>query len=763
MTTPQLIADPVWPWPVTIAASLLVIGLVLLTYPPRVRHFPPFWRRLLLGLRLSAALVLIWMLLRPAVQFVTIDSQSAQLVILTDVSRSMTTPDGPGAITRRAAVLKTLADVQPQLAKLAEQLELRFIEFDDSLHPVDQPTADAPGNMTSIGKALDNLRREDSGKRIIGAVLMSDGAQRATGDADVDPRAAARRIAEQRGIHVHTVVYGSAELSTAGVDLAIEDVLVAPDTFERKSTPVQLQLVVRGAPGRKLRIRLLLEDRTGKQTGESGKLVELPMTSEARTVAEVETSAASAVIPVALSFVAERAGEYKLAVEAVPLDGELKVNNNRVETLVTVRKGGLRVAYFDIVRPEAKFLWRLNQTSQIQLDWVQVRSGERRTDTRINPDLFTPGRYDAYIIGDVPASVFFQGGVDLLPKLADRVREGAGLAMIGGLSNFESGGYGTSAKMRELLPVALQGLPELPPGNVDPARHFDRSLQMLPAGAGLRHYLMQIAPRDNERAWAALPPLGGATKLEEKSNTIMVLAQTPDSIPLMFGTDNGRSRVLAFAGDDTFRWYIHGFREVHQRFWQQVILWLTHKEFDTDAPVWLRIDPRNFAPGATAPLLFGARDGQKQPIPDADFKVEVLRPDGERKNVTVVHGGPEALAEFTDTQKPGDYWVTVSATHKGANVGLPAMGRFIVDERDLELDNPAADPDLMAEIADITGASTVPAEQLGSFLEEMLKAGIASEITRQSQINLWDNWPALVFFVLLMTTEWVLRKRRGLV
>lgn len=762
--TPQLIADPVWPWPVTIAASLGLIGIVLLTYPPRVRHFSPFWRRLLLGLRLTSALVLIWMLFRPAVRFVSIDSQAAQLVVLMDTSRSMTTADGPGGITRREALLSTLEDIRPVLDEIAENLELRFVNFDSTLQPTDEPGTEAQGDATAIGKVLDDLRKEDTGRRIVGALLLSDGAQRAAGDDDVDPRAAARRLAEQRGVHVHTVAYGTAELSTAGVDLALADVLVAPDTFERKTTPVQCQLIVRGAPRQRVRVRLLLEDRNGKQAGESGVLKELPVTAEAKPIAEFETATGSATIPVSLSFVAERAGEYKLAIEAVPLDGELKVNNNRVETLITVRKGGLRVAYFDIVRPEARFIMRLNRTSQIQIDHQLVLSGEKRSNTRIDPAWFDIGRYDAYIIGDVPASVFFQGGNDLLPKLAQRVREGAGLAMIGGVSNFESGGYGTTP-LRESLPVAMQALPELAPDQVVPERHFDRSLQMLPAPDGLRHYLMQIAPRDNERAWAALPPLGGAVKLEEKSDFIEVLAMTPDQIPipLLFASPGGGSRVVAFAADDTYRWHIHGFGEVHQRFWQQLILWLARKEFDTDAPVWLRVDPRNFAPGAIVPLTFGARDAEKRPLADAEFEIDVLTPDGERQNVTVLRGGAEGLAEFTETRQPGDYWATVTATHQGNSVGLPAMSRFIVDERDLELDNPAADPDLMAEIAEITGASAIPSEELGAFLQELLDAGIATEITRQSQVNLWDNWPALLLFVVLMTIEWILRKRRGLV
>ncbi len=711
-------------------------------------------------MRLAAALLLIWALFRPSVRFTEIDSQAAQLVILTDVSRSMTTPDGPGGVTRRDAVLRTLSESQEPLDELAEKLEIRFVDFHTELLPTEQPGPETQGQYTSLGKVLDDLRRDDAGKRLIGVLLMSDGAQRAIGEEDIDPRAAARRIAEQRGVQIHTVLYGTSELSTAGIDLAVEDVLVSPDTFEKKTTPVQAQVRLIGAAGRKVRVRLLLEDRTGKSAGESGPLVDIPLSSDARPFIEIETRDNAAVIPVNLSFVAERAGEYKLAIEAVPLDGELKVNNNRVETLITVRKGGLKVAYFDILRPEPKFITRLNETSQIQLDWQVVLSGPLQSSTRLDPALFSAGEYDVYIIGDVPASVFEQGG--LMNQLAARVNEGAGLAMIGGLHNFGTGGYGATP-LRDLLPVLMSPSETLQPGQVDPTRHHNRSLQMIPAPDGLRHYLMQIAPRDNDRIWRTLPPLGGATKLVEKSANVELLAMSPDEVPLLFATDTGRARVVAFAADDTYRWYTHGHEDVHQRFWQQLILWLARKELDTDSPVWVRIDPRNFAPGASIPVTFGARDAQRQPIADAEFKVEVLKPDGERENVTVLRGGEEGLAEFRSTQDPGDYWVTVTATKDGSAIGLPAMTRFIVDARDLELDNPAADPDLMAEIATITGAVPLPAEQFGPFLTELLEQGISTEITRQTQINLWDNWPLLLVFVLLLTTEWFVRKRRGLV
>ncbi len=69
--------------------------------------------------------------------------------------------------------------------------------------------------------------------------------------------------------------------------------------------------------------------------------------------------------------------------------------------------------------------------------------------------------------------------------------------------------------------------------------------------------------------------------------------------------------------------------------------------------------------------------------------------------------------------------MTARASVNGKSTGLPTLSRFIVETRDPELDNPAADPDLMAEIASLTGASVVPPEKLGTFLDDLLKSGSA--------------------------------------
>ena len=754
----DLTLSPLWPWPIVALAAAALCALVWIAYRQQAQALSPIRRRVLLGLKLAALAVILFALLRPSAQFSETDENTVQILIALDASRSMNTADAAGGRTRFEASRLDIQRFSDRWSALGKRMEVRTFEFDRELRPWRPDLKEGDGDQTALGQAFDDLTREARQKRTVAVLVLTDGAQRALAPHDLDPLLGARKLAEVQA-PVYPVGYGATSLSTTTADLAVRDLLVNSVVFEKKHVPIKVQLHARGARGRKAQVRVLVEDRTQTQLGESGPLVPAPISQSARTMQEIVLRGDDETIPVDLSFVPTVAGELKVAVEVTPTEGELLTRNNRVETIITVRQGGLRVAYFDAPRPEQRMLRMVNGEDKIQLDFFDIRGGRFKAQTVIDPGWFERGKYDVYIIGDVPADVF---GPKLLEVLSDRVlKDHCGLLMIGGLQNFSNGGYG-GTPLADLLPVALaaaasgnRAAPSLQGQLVGPQT-------IVPTDLGLKRFVMQLAPAEKNRSrWETLAPLVGATRLQAKSQFVEVWAQTRDGSPLLLATEVGRARVAAFAGDTTYQWVSHGQGTEHQRFWRQMILWLAHKEADSEHAVWVRVDPRNFVPGATAPLEFGARDLAGNPLAGAEFDVRITGPDGKAANAVPRAAADGATADFTQTHTAGDYWVRVTGRKDGQVLGLDAVTRFIVDPRDLELDQPNADYALLKQIAELTGGQLLQPEDLDGFLEriETLKL---EDLTRVTILPLWDNVWVLLAFVGLMTAEWALRKKWGL-
>ncbi len=122
-------------------------------------------------------------------------------------------------------------------------------------------------------------------------------------------------------------------------------------------------------------------------------------------------------------------------------------------------------------------------------------------------------------------------------------------------------------------------------------------------------------------------------------------------------------------------------------------------------------------------------------------------------------------ATFRDTAAAGDYRIVVTA-REGNNVLGKAEARFLVPQQDLELDRPAAEPTLMAQLADMTkpaGGAALAAEELPGLLKRL--AAQPPEVKEEviKKVTYWDTWPFFLMFVGLLGTEWYLRKRWGMV
>jgi hypothetical protein len=266
-----------------------------------------------------------------------------------------------------------------------------------------------------------------------------------------------------------------------------------------------------------------------------------------------------------------------------------------------------------------------------------------------------------------------------------------------------------------------------------------------------------------------LPPLDGANRIERselKPNAqVLAEADDPQRHPLLVAGQAGMGRVLAFAGDSTWRWQMGGFGEAHRRFWRQCVLWLAKKDERTGGQVWIKLASRRAVRGNRVEFQVGADSAQGEPIANAQFNVSVLGPDGVAEAVRATKTGEGWSATFRNTSKPGDYRIVVKASDGSTDLGS-AEARFLVPNQDLELDRPAAEPTLMAQLAEMTkpaGGEALAAEELPDRLKKL--AAQPPEVKEEviAKVTYWDTWPFFLAFVGLLGGEWYLRKRWGLV
>ncbi|MGD9126642.1 MAG: hypothetical protein PVH19_04615, partial [Planctomycetia bacterium] len=126
----RLILNPIADSYVLVAVITIALFVLLILRPP----IEPRRRRVLTTLRVVAILLLLLVMLRPTIVRMEEVPQAATLMILSDVSRSMTVPDEAGGEeTRYVAMKEALDSAAEPMAKLDERFEVKAFAFSGSL------------------------------------------------------------------------------------------------------------------------------------------------------------------------------------------------------------------------------------------------------------------------------------------------------------------------------------------------------------------------------------------------------------------------------------------------------------------------------------------------------------------------------------------------------------------------------------------------------------------------------------------------------
>jgi hypothetical protein len=179
---------------------------------------------------------------------------------------------------------------------------------------------------------------------------------------------------------------------------------------------------------------------------------------------------------------------------------------------------------------------------------------------------------------------------------------------------------------------------------------------------------------------------------------------------------------------------------------------------------------RRLIAGSSVDFTTGARTAMGDPITTAQLTANLISPDGDTTAIQLANKGEEHAGSIQRVIVPGDYQIKVDAVDAEGQPLGSCVTNFEVMDQDVELSNPAADPDQMARLANLTresGGRTLAPEQVTELLEDIKQnpPKMVEEVLTRWQLTdtWWDAWLVLGCLSVLLGAEWFLRKRWGLV
>ncbi|MGE5216935.1 MAG: glutamine amidotransferase [Chloroflexota bacterium] len=743
------------PWWSIALAAVVTVALLAQQFLGLKRRLPLGQSGMLTLLRAAVYAGLIFFLFGPAL----IDRRTTKLrrplTVLIDSSQSMgfpakskTAPGDKTPMSRLDAVREKLtAGKEPLIDKLNRDYDLRLIRFGTGLEPI------APGSLAG-------LQPQDPGTRLL-ELLQS----------------AARDSAAQSAIVVFTdgITNGEQKSLEGMAPLPVPVFAVGVGETEGFT---DVRIAKLGAPEFAFRGREFKIDLTIQASGMKGKNVPLFFNRGKNLITSrpITIDADPFEQKVTLAFTPKDLGTHNFSVSIPAQPGEQITQNNQKEFKVEVQRDKIRVLTLSGSPAWNYRFLRMAMKQDPLIELVSFVFLRTPTDTVDVPesqlslipfpidDIFLEElkNFDVIVFDDFSYRAYFNPVY--LERVRDFVRDGGGLAMLGGTRAFDSGGYADSA-LREVLPVELDGK-----GIFETRAPLQA--QLTPAGKAHPITRLLPDPKANEEAWRNLPALTGMNRVRGVRGETLLTAGGTNSAsgePLLAIGRFGKGRTLALMTDDSWRWNFIavGNKEspqYHLKLVRQAMRWLAQEpSFEQ-----VRLQPIGRAqPGEKVAVKLHVLKDDFTPTRQASVQLRVFTPEGEPVLVPATAEAEEGdyAGEFTPTRE-GTYRVEAEASLSGKTLGKDSTS-FTAAYFYGEADDGLPRLDLLKQIAASSKGEYIPLDDWNEKSLEKIAARLESiapsEIVEQRQTRLWNNlWPFTIILALL-SVEWWMRRKWGLI
>ncbi len=658
--------------------------------------------------------------------------------------------DSPSRINLAKSLL--LNNQGELLRTIAKQFQLKVYFLADSALPQTGTPAElqtlirdvtADGSQTRLGDGLRKILDDLRGAPPSAIILFTDGINTAG-----ESLAEATSLAKRKGVPLYTIGLGSEDPVR---DLELSDLLVDEVAFVDDILNFEFKLTASGYEGRNVEIVL--------REGPNGEVL------TRKTVAAGKDRVSQ---KVRLAYRPKKVGEFEYVVEVQPLADEANPDNNRVRRVVSVRKEQIRVLLVQAYpNYEFRYLKHLLQRDPIGIDvktvlqdadveYTEVDKTALRTFPVRRDDLFA---YDVIVFGDVNPA-YLSSAVQT--NLVDFVREkGGGIVFVAGPKYNPTAYRGTL--LGPLFPVELDGVKPM-------SADVKQGYTIAPTELGLTSPTLQLgdSPGETAQIWPKLPEMFGLCETPHLKPGTQVLAEHPtllgdggQKLPIISQQYVGAGKVIFHATDDTWRWRFRVGDVFFARYWLQTIRYLSHtKLLGKDRSAELAADRREYKRGESVQLRVRFVDERLAPPGNDSVSIVVEQKGSKSHRVTLQrHATNRGVFEGVLSQPTeGSFhaWIA-SPTLPGA---APATD-FVVVAPPGELEMLQMDATELRRAAEETKGRYYTFAS-ASRLQDELPEPRPIPIETLPPLPLWNRWPILLLFLVLIVGEWITRKSHGM-
>ena len=612
-------------------------------------------------------------------------------------------------------------------------------------------------SVSPLGDALRGAIAAHRGRPVAGIVLVTDGRSNA-GEDPIRVAEAASRL----GIPIFPVAAG-AEEGPRNVRLA--EIEASPVVFARD--PMTLGVVVEARGLRDTEADLILEQRVNGGAWEQFANQKIALGEDGllkRTTFRI--------VPKAI-------GEYEYRARVEDAGPELTKDDNSATAAVRVVRQQIRVLMIaGSPSPEVQFLRNTLQRDQhVEFAaWLQhadpgYRQAGDKPISRLPNDAEELGKYDALVLIDPDMKSLGPQWPDMIANFVGK--EGGGLIFIPGelfsQGLFESDDAAESAagKWTRILPVVREPGLFRTEAEVRLSTQNTYLLDLTPEGRGDPIFEFHPDPIRNRAILASLPGMYWSFPVTRARPGATVLARHGD--PRMQNA-NGRHVLLAsqlygpgrtvFIGfDSTYRWRYLA-QDYFDGFWARLIDRVgRNKALGGRFPFQVHLGKTAYRVGDRVQI--GVRFTEAAAVAEASGLAAELEVEGQPPEPLPFERAPDDPALLTaafPAERAGTYTLRITPA-TGAEAGATtrvSTTTFRVEPPRREIDEPALNRSLLADLARMTGGRVLNVPEL-SKLDEAIPM---REVTRtiEQRDELWDAPLLYAIIVLGLTTEWISRK-----